>query len=193
MTAMFDRIAQQRRAGKNIGFVWLDIKNPDYCDSGDAKWRHCSVAALRDLARTKLGNTGVRVLYGFYGNAGGTGWKDVSHHLTDHEGVNTGGDAADVRRQFNRSGVPSAQRVMDEGLVNLSEPNVLGNVRKQTRLDARLRDQVKLARVFGWTTTAGERRATWQPGVSPSQSRPPGTSRSGAGAARGADVSRPVH
>ncbi|MFD4629042.1 phospholipase [Streptomyces sp. NPDC058284] len=159
---MFDRIARQRAAGANIGFVWLDIKNPDYCDSGDAKWRHCSVAALRDLARAKLESTGVRVLYGFYGTAGGAGWKDVSSGLTDREGVDISGDAADVREQFGAHGdaVAHNQRVMDKGLFDLNLPTVLGKVTEQLRLGSQARDRGELARTFGWTTAAGDRAAT---------------------------------
>ncbi|WAL99698.1 phospholipase [Streptomyces sp. Je 1-369] len=162
MSDMFDRIAQQRRAGKNIGFVWLDLKNPDYCDSGDTKWRHCSVAALRDLARTKLESAGVRVLYGFYGTAGGTGWKDVSRDLTDLEGVDISGDAEEVRSQYGEFGgaIANNQRVMDKGLFNLNLPTVLGNVAKQVRLGSEARDRGELARVFGWTTAAGDGEAT---------------------------------
>ncbi|MFF1379146.1 phospholipase [Streptomyces sp. NPDC058308] len=162
MAEMFDRIAEQRRAGKNIGFVWLDIKNPDYCDSGDAKWRHCSVAALRDLARTKLESAGVRVLYGFYGTAGGAGWKDVSGGLTDREGVDISGDTEDVLRQYEESGgaIAHNQRVMDKGLFNLNLPTVLAKVRDQVRLGSQARDRGELARTFGWTTAAGDREAT---------------------------------
>ncbi|MFI7320959.1 phospholipase [Streptomyces venezuelae] len=159
---MFDRIAQQRRAGKNIGVVWLDIKNPDHCDSGDTKWRHCSVAALRDLARTKLESAGVRVLYGFYGTAGGTGWKDVSRGLTDLEGVDISGDAEDVRGQYDKFGgaVAHNQRVMDKGLFNLNLPTVLGKVTEQVRLGSQARDRGELARVFAWTTAAADGEAT---------------------------------
>ncbi|WP_244177605.1 phospholipase [Streptomyces atriruber] len=162
MSAMFDRIAEQRRAGKNIGFVWLDIKNPDYCDSGDAEWRHCSITALRDLARTKLESTGVRVLYGFYGTAGGAGWKDVTRDLNDLEGVDISGDSEDVRRQYDEYGgaIAHNQRVMDKGLFNLSLPTVLGKVTEQLRLGAAARDRGELARVFGWTTAASDGDAT---------------------------------
>ncbi|MFK4067108.1 phospholipase [Streptomyces sp. NPDC029674] len=162
MAAMFDRIAEQRRAGKNIGFVWLDLKNPDYCDSNDPKWRHCSVAALRDLARTKLESAGVRVLYGFYGTAGGTGWKDVSRGLTDLEGVDISGDSEEVQRQYGEFGgtIAHNQRVMDKGLFNLNLPTVLPKVREQLRLGSQARDRGELARVFGWTTAAGDADAT---------------------------------
>ncbi|MEV7197005.1 phospholipase [Streptomyces sp. NPDC093510] len=164
MADMFDRIAQQRRAGKNISFVWLDIKNPDYCDSGDTKWRHCSAAALRDLARAKLESAGVRVLYGFYGTAGGAGWKDVGGDLTDLEGVDISGDADEVRRQYGEFGgaIAQNQRVMDKGLFNLGLPTVLGKVREQLRLGSQARDRGELARVFGWTTAAGDGDATRQ-------------------------------
>ncbi|MET7360072.1 phospholipase [Streptomyces sp. NPDC005562] len=162
MADMFDRIAQQRRAGKNVGFVWLDIKNPDHCDSGDAATRHCSTAALRDLARTKLESAGVRVLYGFYGTAGGTGWKDVSQDLNHLEGVDISGDAADVEGQFGEHGgaVAHNQRVMDKGLFNLGLPTVLNKVTDQLRLGAAARDRGDIARVFGWTTAAGDEEAT---------------------------------
>lgn len=158
MAEMFDRIAQQRRAGKNVGFVWLDIKNPDYCDSGDPKWRHCSTAALRDLARAKLESAGVRVLYGFYGTAGKAGWKDVAGGLNHLEGVDISGDSAEVARQYDEFGgsVAHSQRVMDKGLFNLSLPTVLGKVEEQLRLSARARDRGDLARVFGWTAAAGD-------------------------------------
>lgn len=66
MTDMFGQLVEEKRAGRHIAFVWLDIKNPDWCSSSDPKWRHCSVAALRDLARARLQSEGIRVLYGFY-------------------------------------------------------------------------------------------------------------------------------
>ncbi|KAJ8119350.1 hypothetical protein ONZ43_g3681 [Nemania bipapillata] len=61
MRKMFEAIAAERRAGKVITFVWLDIKNADECPPIE---RSCSVLGLQDLARELLEPVGVRVLYG---------------------------------------------------------------------------------------------------------------------------------
>lgn len=61
---LFKAIADEKRNGKPVTFVWLDLKNPDYCDPNSNKWRHCSIAALQDLARSILQPAGIRVLYG---------------------------------------------------------------------------------------------------------------------------------
>ena len=119
--AMFDQIARERMAGATIGFVWLDIKNPNYCWSDEPEWRHCSVAALRDLARSKLLPHGVRVLYGFYGDAdvGGSGWKDVAEHFIDDEAVALSGKYTEVRNQFDRMSILPVRRVMDYGYFDI--------------------------------------------------------------------------
>ncbi|KAB8074635.1 hypothetical protein BDV29DRAFT_156403 [Aspergillus leporis] len=41
---LFIFIAEQRKSGKDITYIWLDIKNPDECPKGKA----CSIQALRD-------------------------------------------------------------------------------------------------------------------------------------------------
>ncbi|HEY5804021.1 MAG TPA: hypothetical protein VIT90_10055 [Lysobacter sp.] len=159
--AMFEQIARERRAGKTISFVWLDIKNPDYCRSSRAKWRHCSVAALRDLARRTLQPVGVKVLYGFYGRkvVGGTGWNDVVPHFIDGEAVALNGEYRQVREQFDRHYVPSNRRVMDYGYFNI--PFQFGNCREpgyftctEIRQGAEATRAGEFARTFSWTTTA---------------------------------------
>ncbi|MGW8375547.1 phospholipase [Streptomyces sp. ODS28] len=166
MGAMFDRIAEQRRAGKNINFVWLDLKNPDHCKSGDAKEHVCSLNALRDLAREKLEPAGVRVLYGFYGGTqGGEGWKDLTKGgLTKREGVDISGDAADVKKGFEQYGaaIPHNQRVMDSGLFNLNLPTVLKKKTEQLRLGAEMREKGEVKSTFGWTTAARDGDAVQQ-------------------------------
>ncbi|MFE7115939.1 phospholipase [Streptomyces sp. NPDC057654] len=160
---MFDQLAKERDAGKNIGFVWLDIKNPNYCKSSDTKWRHCSVAALRDLARNKLESHGIRVLYGFYGNGdpGETGWRDVSSGLTAKEAVGYSGDYSFVSKAFEQHGadIPRNQRVMDKGTFMLGRtfPTApFPDIQKQLRMGSQARDRGEFARTLSWTVRSGD-------------------------------------
>lgn len=43
---VFDQAATERAHGARINFVWLDIKNPDFCDSSSPQRTHCSVTGL---------------------------------------------------------------------------------------------------------------------------------------------------
>ncbi|KOU05882.1 phospholipase D [Streptomyces sp. NRRL F-5755] len=156
METMLKRIAQRRAEGRNVTFVWLDIKNPDHCRSDDAKRRHCSVAALRDMARRTVEKQGVRVLYGFYGTEGGTGWKDVTSRLRPLEGVGLSGNAEDVAKSFAAHGsrIPARQRVMDKGLFSLSL-NARA-ITSELRAGSKARDRGALASTAGWTVGTGD-------------------------------------
>ncbi|MEU2789543.1 phospholipase [Streptomyces sp. NPDC007100] len=157
METMLKRIAQRRAEGRNVNFVWLDIKNPDHCRSDAPKWRHCSVAALRDLARRTVEKQGVRVLYGFYGTEGGTGWKDVtSGGLRPVEGIGLSGNAADVAKTFADHGadILEKQRVMDKGLFSLSLN--ARTVTSELRAGAKARDRKELGSTAGWTAGTGD-------------------------------------
>ncbi|MFH9421467.1 phospholipase [Streptomyces sp. NPDC017529] len=157
METMLKRIAQRRAEGRNVNFVWLDIKNPDHCRSDDAKWRHCSVAALRDLARRTVEKQGVRVLYGFYGTEGGTGWKDVaSGGLRPVEGVGLSGNAEDVAKTFADHGshIPEHHRVMDKGLFSI--PLDVRRIASELRAGSKARDREELASTAGWTVGKGD-------------------------------------
>lgn len=158
MEAMLQRIAQRRGEGRTVNFVWLDIKNPDHCRSDDAKWRHCSVAALRDLARRTVEKQGVRVLYGFYGTEGGTGWKDVTAGLRPLEGVDVSGNAEDVAKAFAAHGsrIPANQRVMDKGLFSIAlTPR---KIVAELRAGAEARSRKELASTAGWTVGTGDEK-----------------------------------
>ena len=97
---MFKAIAAQRRAGENIIFVWLDIKNPNRCDPKDPKVEQCSMIALEEQARRILEPTDVRVLYGFYGGAEkGVGYDFTSGNLTAKEAINLDGKAQPMGEQ----------------------------------------------------------------------------------------------
>ncbi|UNK50692.1 hypothetical protein MNR01_06710 [Lysobacter sp. S4-A87] len=163
--AMFEQIARERRAGRTISFVWLDIKNPNHCRSDRSNKRHCSVAGLRDLARRKLHPVGVKVLYGFYGSkaVGGTGWNDVVPHFIDDEAAAVSGEYRQVRAAFDRHYVPSIRRVMDYGYFNI--PFQFGNCREpgyytctEIRQGADATRAGEFARTFSWTTTARSTR-----------------------------------
>lgn len=85
---MFQTIAAERRAGKNIVFVWLDLKNPDYESDPNTK---TSIEGLRRLARDILQPAGVKVLYGFYKSTiGKRAYKSIRSDLNEHEALNVG-------------------------------------------------------------------------------------------------------
>ncbi|MFJ9175342.1 phospholipase [Streptomyces sp. NPDC102360] len=160
MAAMFDQVAKEHRAGRQVSFVWLDMKNPDWCESSDPDRKQCSAAALRDLARAKLESQGIRVLYGFYGTEGGSGWKDVTGSLTSKEGVAYSGTYADVRGGYAEHGAAIArnQRVMDDGLFSMALK--FGGIREELEAGGRARDRGELARTVGWTVGTGDRERT---------------------------------
>ncbi|WP_234458102.1 PI-PLC domain-containing protein [Corynebacterium macginleyi] len=81
---IFRHIVRRRAEGKTITFVWLDIKNPDYCDIKDPV---CSVKKLQDLFRNTFEAEGVHALYGFYNSVGGPAWERISADLNEYEAV----------------------------------------------------------------------------------------------------------
>ncbi|MFF3541554.1 phospholipase [Streptomyces platensis] len=157
MSAMFDQVAAEHDHGRHASFVWLDMKNPDWCDSSDPKWRHCSVAGLRDMAREKLESRGIRVLYGFYGKEGGSGWKNALADLNSKEAVSYSGDYAQVRDGFAKYGpnVPGNQRVMDKGEFSMALK--FGSIREELAAGRKARDAGELAQTVGWTVGKGDR------------------------------------
>lgn len=155
--AMISTIADQRRAGKTITFVWLDLKNPDHCDPDDSKWRHCSIDALRDLARKYLDPAGVRTLYGFYA-AEGKAYYSVRDNLSAAEGIDLNGQENEVRSPFEQGPSDRAKKVMSYGYYNL--PFEFGNCRESryftcTELRMGVKSQ-KYGKVFGWTSAHGQ-------------------------------------
>lgn len=156
MSAMFDQVAEEHDGGRHVSFVWLDMKNPDWCDSSDPQWRHCSVAELRDMAREKLESRGIRVLYGFYGTEGGSGWKNALGDLNSKEAVSFSGSYAQVRDGFAEHGpdVPGRQRVMDNGLFNMALK--FGTIRQELAAGRNARDAGSLAQTVGWTVGKGD-------------------------------------
>ncbi|SEW34709.1 hypothetical protein SAMN05421595_2339 [Austwickia chelonae] len=155
---MFKRIAQNRKDGRNVSFVWLDIKNPDFCDSQVPAWKHCSVAHLQSKAREILEPVGIKVLYGFYKTVGGGGWKTITQSLNQNEAVSVSGSYGSVKQQFDEHGkhVPPKQRVADYGLFNIvtgfgdcgDKANKTCNELRRSSL---ARDAGEFGRTFAWT------------------------------------------
>ncbi|KAL9032078.1 MAG: hypothetical protein Q9214_008120, partial [Letrouitia sp. 1 TL-2023] len=98
---LFKHVAKRRKEGQNIQFVWLDIKNPDYCDLDDKKWVVCSIKGLRKLAREILEPAGVKVLYGFM-KSGRKAFKHVRDHLNANEAINYDGSPKKTPAETNR-------------------------------------------------------------------------------------------
>ncbi|KIM32613.1 hypothetical protein M408DRAFT_19998 [Serendipita vermifera MAFF 305830] len=154
--AMFEAIAHERSGGKTVTFVWLDIKNPDWCDPADSKWKHCSITGLRDLARDILEPAGVRVLYGFY--KVGRAYKLIRDDLNSMEVINMDGKSEDVQQEFVNNGpTDKSRRVMSYGYFNL--PFQFGNCREEIYYTCtELRQAVEsdaFGKVFGWTSSDG--------------------------------------
>ncbi|KAL9619211.1 MAG: hypothetical protein Q9160_006146 [Pyrenula sp. 1 TL-2023] len=156
----FHHVAQRRQAGQNIQFVWLDIKNPDYCDLDDPKWEVCSIKGLQKMAREILQPAGVSVLYGFsdssskafkYIRDGGLNGKE-SINFDDSTKV-TPGQEIQLLANVNKG-----QKVASYGDDDLR--NGFGNCNEAnwyTCTELRLASQSGAwGRVFGWTVTANQ-------------------------------------
>ena len=155
---LFENVAKERNAGQNIPFVWLDIKNPDYCSTEDA---NCGIKGLRDLSRELLEPAGVRVLYGFFHTETSSAYQFIADSLNDNEAVVLSGEAGEVADMYDGVSFPVNQRIMDYGWTELEHE--FGDCQEdgyytctELRQAADLRDQGIFGRVFGWTSTVNQ-------------------------------------
>lgn len=146
-------VADQRRAGKPITFVWFDIKWADTCDADDPKWVHCSVIGLRDLAREILQPVGVRALYGFYGiNYKYNAYTRIANKLNSNEAVNLDGSLASVQQNFDSAGPGFAnRRVYSSG-----DPNIGNGFASRVADLKQASSEGHFAKVFSWTSASGD-------------------------------------
>lgn len=158
---MLEAIANARKQGKSINFVWLDLKNPDRCNTIDPKLRYCSILGLRDLAREILEPVGVRVLYGFYtATMTGRAFQIISGNLTTNEALNIDGKTADILKAFANLPLPiqQSQCVFSNGLFTLSI--MFGNCYEKERYTCtECRQGVasqSFGKVFSWTASSGQ-------------------------------------
>ncbi|ODA77908.1 hypothetical protein RJ55_06511 [Drechmeria coniospora] len=158
MKAMFRAVADQRRAGKNMIFVWLDIKNADRYSPTDSSNGDSTILALRQLAREILEPAQVRVLYGFQ-YPGGVAYDLIRAGLDDNEAINLNGNATVVNHRFETHGhVDIKQRIMSYGWSDL--PFEFGNCFEHayfTCTELRQAEESKrFGQVYGWTLDAGQ-------------------------------------
>ncbi|QLI69595.1 Sphingomyelinase D [Metarhizium brunneum] len=158
--------ANARRAGKNLGFVWLDLKNPDRCGQLETG---CNIEALRDMARQILAPVGVKILWGFTGSdINGRASGVVREDLTPSEAISidglSGTSARYAERIFNTSGpTNTAQRVWSKGLFQMAlnfgscEDKAMSASSGQICPEIRLGVMSGLfGKVFGWTITRND-------------------------------------
>ncbi|KAE8356991.1 hypothetical protein BDV28DRAFT_928 [Aspergillus coremiiformis] len=148
---LFDFIADQRSTLRSITFVWLDIKNPDFCGKRHA----CSIEALQDLARDILEPVGIRVLYGFYQTADSRGYRVIRDGLNANEAVALSGKTSAILDLYNTTGagISVKQRVMDFGHPQLQHGV---DLYPELRYGSWEHDLGNLGKVFSWTSTEGD-------------------------------------
>ncbi|OAQ58551.1 phospholipase D [Pochonia chlamydosporia 170] len=157
---MFQVAAGRRREGKNLAFIWLDIKSPNKCNPWDPKVNHCSIVGLQEMARRLLQPAGIRVLYGFYGSAAfGVGFDYIRGRLNHNEALNLNGGSGEIIGRFKSSNFHNVrQRVLSYGSNEL--PKEFGTCYEPTyKTCTELRQAVnsrQFGKVFGWTVTANQ-------------------------------------
>lgn len=146
-------VADQRRAGRPVTFVWFDIKNADWCDADDPRWAHCSVTALRDLAREILQPVGVRALYGFYGTSYKyNAYSRIAYSLNSNEAVNLDGSLAWAQQGFDGAGPGDrGRRVYSWG-----DPSIRNGFEGRVAELRQAASSGQFAKVFSWTSASGD-------------------------------------
>lgn len=147
-------VADQRRAGKPVTFVWFDIKNADWCDADNPALVHCSAVGLRDLAREILQPVGVRALFGFYMTTEYkyNAYTRVASSLNSNEAVNLDGSLSWAQQGFDTAGPgDKSRRVYSWG-----NPTIRDGFGDRVANLKEAASSGKFAKVFSWTTTSGD-------------------------------------
>ncbi|KAL9115445.1 MAG: hypothetical protein Q9227_000766 [Pyrenula ochraceoflavens] len=161
----FRYVADKRKAGGNIQFVWLDIKNPNWCEPDDPKWEVCSVKGLQQMARDILQPAGVRVLYGFMSSKG-KAFPYIRDGLNDNEAINLDNSEKQIPSEVNEEGlldVYAGHKVGSYGDDDLRYH--FGNCHEEKPKDGWRYTCTQLrqaghtgswGKIFGWTVTPGQ-------------------------------------
>ena len=159
---LFETIAKERVAGKNLTFVWFDLKNPDYCKLDDPAHVNCSIIALQDLARKILHPAGVRVMFGFSGTIG-KAYTQICENANMYESVGVEGPSTYVKKTFDRCALHRPQHIMSIGYYDYDHiPSEFGNCELDevgNHVCKELREAVlsrAFGKVFGWTSSVGQ-------------------------------------
>lgn len=160
---LFEAIAEQRIAGKNVTFVWFDLKNPDYCKLDDPAYVNCSIIALQNLARKILHPAGVRVMFDFSGTIG-KAYNQICENANSYESIGVEGPAANVKKTLARCAIHNrAQHIMSIGYYDYDHlPSEFGNCELDevgNHVCKELREAVlsrAFGKVFGWTSSVGQ-------------------------------------
>lgn len=161
----FHHVADARKAGGNIQFVWLDIKDPDYCDMDDPTKEVCSIKALQQMARDILEPAGVKVLYGF-STSKGKAFPYIRDGLNANEAINYDDSNYKTPSEVNNEGlknVPAGRKVGSYGDDDLAyhfgtcneKPGDTGARYTCTQL-VQARQSGIWGKIFGWTSTIGQ-------------------------------------
>jgi sphingomyelin phosphodiesterase D len=139
---MFQTVAEERKAGQNVIFVWLDLKNPDYEPDPNQK---TSIEGLRKLARDILQPAGVKVLYGFYkAGIGKRAYQSIRQDLNANEALDVDGEVAMAEKELRD--LPRGMRVYSNGFFDLAWmfEGPFTNLKRASKSGA-------FGKVYGWT------------------------------------------
>ncbi|PHH73648.1 hypothetical protein CDD80_3653 [Ophiocordyceps camponoti-rufipedis] len=119
MKDLLTAVADARLAGKPIGWVWFDLKDPDECGADEAV---CNIETLRMMARSILQPVGVRSLWGFSGpDAKGRAFNVIRDGLNEYEAIGIDGLGKGLVGEGGIS-VDQAERIFEQGRhVDLSQ------------------------------------------------------------------------
>ncbi|WP_219106998.1 hypothetical protein [Austwickia sp. TVS 96-490-7B] len=150
------KIANARKQGKTINFVWLEFHEPHRCTKTPET---CSGKTLRELARNTVEKENIRVVFGFGKGVGGADWKQITEGLNDKEAVSIYGPTDQVIDNFEKHGkhIKPGQRILNFGHSSMKDragdcttPNQQSCY--QLKQAAAKRNENKIGNVFGWTT-----------------------------------------
>ncbi|MDC9588040.1 hypothetical protein PSI23_01610 [Xenorhabdus sp. XENO-10] len=133
---------------KQICFIWLDIKNPDYISDPS---HIASIEMLRDLARNILEVNEVKVLFELtsYKRA----WDVITKGVNGREAVSVSGEYEKVLSIFmnSKNTIPVEKQVMDYGYPDLSFEFEI--IKKELKEGV---ESNKFGKVFSWTYIRGQ-------------------------------------
>ena len=171
---IFNQIVKRKDDNKGIQFVWLDMKNPDWCGE-DSESKECRIEHLQDMVQKILTPKGIRVMWNFKHVSeqedkvpmkhekavkDSRTYKVVHKNLTDKEGVCIKGGWDKVKGDWADDAIkmPSIKRqAYDTGDINLGKN--LDDVYPDIESAVKARGHT-VGKVFAWTTNLDSKEET---------------------------------